>query len=440
MNTVSAPPLWRQLQVTVDVLSQVAQGQSAAQSLGAVPQALRPAVQALSFAVWRQMGYARYIASRLAAKQPKPWVQSALCCGLGLLARDGVALYDEFTLVDQLVEAVKRRQKFANQAAFVNACLRRFLRERSALDVAASHDPEARWNFPRWWIQRLQQDHPEQWQHILQASNVAAPMTLRVNQRHTTPQAYVQRLAACGMVGQPQGAHAVLLDRPVPVGRLPDFFEGHASVQDAGAQLAADLLLGGYGSTADTRILDACAAPGGKTGHLLEQCDAQVLAVEVDPERAKRIEENLHRLKLKAQVHCESLLDTSAWWDGRPFDLVLLDAPCTASGIVRRHPDVRWQRRESDVEALAQTQALMLERMWPLVRPGGRLLFCTCSVFAAEGRAQVPAFLAHNKDAELLPSPGHLLPRNTLETSAVAHNGALDHDGFFYALFQKSAA
>ncbi|MDT8993111.1 16S rRNA (cytosine(967)-C(5))-methyltransferase RsmB [Curvibacter sp. APW13] len=437
---MATPPLWQQLQATIDVLAQVEQGQSAATSLNSVNAQLRPAAQALTFAVWRQMGYARHVAVRLAAKPPKIWVQAALWCGLALLAPANASLYDEFTLVDQLVEAVKRCRKESRQAAFVNACLRRFLRERQALEASVRDVPEARWNFPAWWIRRVQSDHPEQWEQVLQASNQAAPMTLRVNRRQTNPELYVERLVGQGFAAKWQGGQAVVLEQPVPVGRLPDFVSGHVSVQDAGAQQAAELLLKGYASTAATRILDACAAPGGKTGHLLELSDAQVHAVEVDPVRAERIGENLQRLGLQAQVHCASLTDLAAWWDGQPFDLVLLDAPCTASGIVRRHPDVRWQRRESDIEALAQTQRLMLECMWPLVRPGGRLLFCTCSIFASEGRAQQAAFLAHNKDAQLLPSPGHLLPTNALQTAAVAHNVGNDHDGFFYALFEKVAA
>lgn len=440
MNTDSAPHLWRQLQASISVLVQVERGQSVAHSMTGVVQPLRPAVQALTFAVWRQMGYARHMEAVLAAKTPKPWVRAALWAGLALLAPENASLYDEFTLVDQLVEAVKRTPKESRQAAFVNACLRRFLRERQALEENINQDAVARWNFPDWWIRRIQRNHPEQWEHILHASNQAAPMTLRVNKRRTTPEKYVQRLGTHGLVGHWPGGEVVVLERAVPVGRLPDFDAGHVSVQDAGAQRAAELLLKGYVTNSSTRILDACAAPGGKTGHLLELCDAEVHAVEVDARRVLRIDENLRRLGLQARVHCANLLDTQAWWDGMPFDLVLLDAPCTASGIVRRHPDVRWQRREHDVDALAHTQAHMLAQLWPLVRTGGRLLYCTCSVFLAEGIEQQETFLARNNDARLLPSPGHLLPTSAPKAGSVAHNDAIDHDGFFYALFEKVAS
>lgn len=439
MNTQgsSSPPLWRQLQGTVDVLTQVAQGQSATNSLNSVDASLRPAVQALSFAVWRQLGFAQFVAGQLAPRRPRPWVFSALCAGLALLAPSAQSRYDEFTLVNQLVEAVRRRRKESHQAAFVNGCLRRFLRERQEISKLAQEDLQAQWNFPVWWIHRVQQDHPAHWEAILRESNVPAPMTLRVNARRTDADAYLARLRAFGLSGRIQGKQTVVLSQAVAVTQLPGFADGDVSVQDAGAQMAAELLLQG-GCHSGARILDACAAPGGKTGHLLELSDGAVQAVEVDPVRASRIKENLDRLGLQAQVHYASLLDVEAWWDGHPFDFVLLDAPCSASGIVRRHPDVRWQRRPSDIDSLAQIQAHMLNKTWALVRPGGRMLLCTCSIFAAEGRDQERTFLQHNKDAQLLASPGHLLPLGGEQTTAVAHNVGIDHDGFFYALFQKS--
>lgn len=432
------PQLWSQLQSTVDVLAKVASGHSATVAMDGVDSELRPAVQSLAFTVWRRLGFAQFAAKRLAARKPKPWVHSALCAGLALLAPGEANPYDEFTLVDQLVEAVRRRRKEGHQAAFINGCLRRYLRERQEISAAAQDDPQARWNFPSWWIQRVQKDHPAHWEKILLASNVPAPMILRVNARRGGSDAYLARLNQLGMAGRMQGAHGIVLSKPVTVARLPGFFDGDVSVQDAGAQQAAELLLSGIARTAPVRILDACAAPGGKTGHLLELSDGDVQAVEVDPIRAARITENLGRLGLKAEIHCASMLDTDSWWDGVPFDLVLLDAPCTASGIVRRHPDVRWQRRPTDIDALAKVQAQMLQTTWALVRPGGRLLFCTCSVFAAEGRDHQQAFLQRNSDARLLASPGHLLPSGGEEMPAVAHNATIDHDGFFYALFQKS--
>jgi 16S rRNA (cytosine967-C5)-methyltransferase len=210
-------------------------------------------------------------------------------------------------------------------------------------------------------------------------------------------------------------------------------------VQDAAAQLAAPLLLDGL-EPADgqrLRLLDACAAPGGKTAHLLELAQADVLALDADAVRAERIGENLARLQLQARIEVADAAEPARWWDGRAFDAILLDAPCTASGIVRRHPDVRWLRRAQDIDALAGQQRRLLHALWPLVRPGGRLLYCTCSVFKAEGQAQVQAFLARHKDARLMPSPGHLLPDAAAEGGYMPDNPGGEHDGFFYALLQK---
>jgi 16S rRNA (cytosine967-C5)-methyltransferase len=339
------------------------------------------------------------------------------------------------------VEAAKRTRASAGQASFVNACLRRFLRERDALVAATDADPVAHWNHPAWWIARLKKDHPDHWQAILRANNGHAPMALRVNARHATPQAMQRRLAQAGIESRLDGAHGLVLARPRPVHEIPGFDEGALSVQDAAAQLAAPLLLDGLPRPEGRplRLLDACAAPGGKTAHLLELADAQVTALDVDPARCERIRDTLSRLKLQAKVLAADAAHTASWWDGQPFDAILLDAPCTASGIVRRHPDVRWLRREADVAALAATQARLLAALWPLLAPGGRLVYCTCSVFRAEGDAQIRSFVAHNTDALLRPAPGHLLPPGAANAAGVPDNPDGDHDGFFYALLEKRA-
>jgi 16S rRNA (cytosine967-C5)-methyltransferase len=184
-------------------------------------------------------------------------------------------------------------------------------------------------------------------------------------------------------------------------------------------------------------VLDACAAPGGKTAHLLELADCDVTALDVDPVRCERVHETLHRLGLQARVLAADAAAVRTWWDGQPFDAILLDAPCSASGIVRRHPDVRWLRRPSDIDQLVAIQARLLNALWPLVRPGGRLLYSTCSVFRAEGENQIQTFLAHNTEALLLPSPGHLLPFSSPKLGVVLDNPAGEHDGFYYALLQK---
>ena len=220
---------------------------------------------------------------------------------------------------------------------------------------------------------------------------------------------------------------------------LPGFAAGLVSVQDAGAQLAAPLLLSGLSATAPLQVLDACAAPGGKTAHLLELAHCQVTALDIDEGRCQLIHETLQRLGLQARVLRADAADLATWWDGQQFDAILLDAPCSASGIVRRHPDVRWLRRESDIAQLAATQKRLLQALWMVLKPGGRLLYCTCSVFRAEGEDQMETFLRHNTQATLLPSPGHLLPLDATNTGVVPDNPAGDHDGFYYALLEKRA-
>lgn len=240
------------------------------------------------------------------------------------------------------------------------------------------------------------------------------------------------------------GKHGVILAAARPVSTLPGFAEGFFSVQDAAAQLAAPLLLDALAAVAKPgarlRILDACAAPGGKTAHLLELADCEVTALDMDARRCERIAQNLQRLGLQADIVVGDAGQPDAWWDGRRYDGILLDAPCTASGIVRRHPDVRWLRRPGDIAQLAGIQARLLKTLWPLLKPGGRLLYCTCSVFRAEGDIQLQTFLARHTDALLMPSPGHLLPQSGVEPTLFPDNLEGEHDGFYYALLEKHNA
>jgi 16S rRNA (cytosine967-C5)-methyltransferase len=264
-------------------------------------------------------------------------------------------------------------------------------------------------------------------------------MTLRVNARRGDAAGYVARLAEQGMAARVIGPQAVLLDRPCPVTQLPGFAEGDVSVQDAAAQLAAPLLIGA--GLAGRRVLDACAAPGGKTAHLLELADLDVLALDSDPARLPRVHETLARLGLHARTLAADAAEPAAWWDGEPFDAILLDAPCSAAGIVRRHPDVRWLRRSTDIATLAALQARLLDALWPLLKPGGRLLFCTCSVFKAEGQHQIDAFLQRRPDARPAaspPSPGHLLPLPDNASEGAEHKFSAAADGFFHALLAKT--
>ena len=444
----SSLPLWRLLQAAAEVVGAVRDGQSATAAMARVEANLRPGAQALAFQALRQLGRAQALRQLLARRPPPPQADALLCTALALCWRDAEAPYEVFTLVDQAVEAAKRSSAARAQANFINACLRRFLREREALLAATDADPVAAWNHPRWWIERLQRDYPQHWRQILQANNAQAPMTLRVNARKATAAQQLVALQQAGIAAERVGEYGLVLQRPLPVHAIPGFDEGVLSVQDAAAQLAAPLLLQGLQASRHAsgdplaspwRILDACAAPGGKTAHLLELADAEVTALDIDPARCERIHDTLARLGLQARVIAGDAGQPSQWWDGRPFDAILLDAPCTASGIVRRHPDVRWLRRESDVAQLAALQARLLTVLWPLLRPGGCLLYCTCSVFRAEGEAQAQTFLVHNTDAVLRSAPGHLLPRSGVKDNALQDNLEGDHDGFYYALLEKRA-
>ena len=417
----------------------VQEGRSLTDLIAHLPANARAATQALSFAVLRRLGGAQAVRGVLANKVPPPAVDSLLVSAIALLwppAPGERAAYPDHTLVDQAVHAARQRAPAA--AAFINAVLRRFVREREALVAAAEHQPLGAFNHPPWWIERLKHDWPAQWQPLLRQANLHPPMSLRVNARRGTAAAYVQRLAAQGIVAHAIGGQGVMLAQACPVTRLPGFAEGEVSVQDAAAQRAAPLLLGA-GLKPHAHVLDACAAPGGKTAHLLELADIDLLALDSDAQRLLRVQETLRRLHLSAATQAGDARQPAAWWDGRPFDAILLDAPCSASGIVRRHPDIRWLRRPGDIDALARIQAQMLDALWPLLAPGGRLLYATCSIFKAEGQQQIDAFLQRQPagTARQDPaSPGHLLPLpdNADAGAAHAHHVA---DGFFYALIHK---
>ncbi|MGB7479694.1 MAG: 16S rRNA (cytosine(967)-C(5))-methyltransferase RsmB, partial [Burkholderiaceae bacterium] len=301
--------------------------------------------------------------------------------------------------------------------------LRRFLREREPLLAQARQAPPARWNYPQWWIDAAQAAWPHDWQRILAVADQPPPLTLRVNRRHGNAGAYLRLLADHGIAAERIGADAVRLQRALPVARIPGFEAGLVSVQDAAAQLAAPLL-----DLADgMRVLDACAAPGGKSGHLLECAQIELLALDSDPRRLDKVGDNLRRLGLPATLRCG---DAAAgdWWDGRPFDRILADVPCTASGIVRRHPDIRWLRRPADTAQLAALAARILDNLWRMLAPDGKLLLATCSLWPRESEQQAAAFAERHR-ARRLPAPGQLLPTATAE---------VEHDGLFYALFQKS--
>ena len=474
----SSLPLATLLAHTADAVAAVRAGRSLTEALEATPAPARPGTQALAFQALRRLGHAQALRRALVPKAPPAWVDALLLTALALSSPDaegGAAPYPPHTLVSQAVEAAKRRAK--PHAGLVNAVLRRLLRERDALEAAAATDAVARWDHPAWWIERLRADWPDDWQALLRAANRRAPMTLRVNARRAGVEDYLQRLAEAGIaaraVALPGSAAApgIELAEPRPVQALPGFSEGAVSVQDLAAQQAAPLLLGGGAALAPgARVLDACAAPGGKTAHLLELADLDVLALDVDATRLGKVRGTLDRLSLAARLQAADARETVGWWDGRPFDAILLDAPCSASGIVRRHPDVRWLRRPGDIAALARLQGELLDALWPTLAPGGRMLYATCSLFRDEGERQIDVFLQRTKDAARRPAPGHLPgvadnarggapgalpagfgsapppdspdagPGRPERVPPAGHGGApIETDGFFYALLEKRA-
>ena len=436
-----APKLSIQLSWASRGLQAVLSGQSSTDWLNQCPVEVRPGVQALLMMALRQLGMAKALRQRLVPKSPAPAVDALLTLSLGVLLQDPPP-YAAHTLVSQAVDAAKREPRCRALAALINASLRRFVRERSELLAGLEDDIAARWNHPPWWVEQLRRDHPEAWTRILELARQKPPLVLRVNPRKTDLEGWMQRAREAGLEVRPLGAQAVWLPQPVPVAQIPGFAQGQCSVQDWAAQMAAPLLLDALGPPpADRpwRVLDACAAPGGKTAHLLELSDADVLALDVDPHRLTRVQENLTRLGLRARTLVADAARPQRWAQPHErFDGILLDAPCSASGIVRRHPDIPWLRRAEDLPALAQQQQALLQGLWPLLRPGGHVVYCTCSVFKSEGENQVQTFLANNTDAVPRPAAGHLIPGASGNRPVVGDNEVCEPDGFFYALLQKA--
>ncbi|QNA98752.1 16S rRNA (cytosine(967)-C(5))-methyltransferase RsmB [Massilia sp. Se16.2.3] len=394
----------------------------------AAPQT-RGAIRDLAYRSMRGLGRAETLLGQMTSKAPDaPMLAGLLCCALVLLdpPEGESAPYEAFTVVDQAVNAAASHPDFAHAKAMVNAVLRRFLREREQLVAGALQQPLAQWNYPQWWIDATRAAYPRDWEAILAAGNTHPPLTLRVNTRKTSVEDYPGRLADAGFEADVVGPTALRLKQATNVAQIPGFHEGLVSVQDAGAQLAAPLLDLREGM----RVLDACAAPGGKSGHILESADVELTSVDADPQRLARVGDNLGRLGLQATLVAAEA-QAAGWWDGRQYDRILADVPCTASGIVRRHPDIRWLRRKTDTRQLTTLSAQILDNLWQMLLPDGKLLFVTCSLWPQESEAQAAAFAARHEDAIRLDAPGQLLPTS---------GAGLDHDGLFYALFHKRVA
>lgn len=395
----------------------------------------RTLVQELAYGTLRHWGRLDALVGALARKAiPDPLLRALIAVALYQLDHTRAPA---FAVVDRAVAAAGEAVRPAAKS-LTNALLRRYLRERDVLNKSVAAGSEvARWSYPQWWIDRVRRDHPSGWQAILEAGNARPPQTLRVNARVTDREALLRAFADAGIAAVPAGAQGVIVTEPRPVEDLPGFEEGAFAVQDLAAQQAAPLL----DAHAGMRVLDACAAPGGKTAHIAQTAGIELTALDIDAKRLARIEDNLARLQLRdrhVRIMRGDAGEPSGWWDGRAFDRILLDAPCTASGVVRRHPDGKWRHRPGDIERFAREQARLLAAAWPLLAPGGRLLYATCSVFKAENDEPIAAFVAGCDDAlrESLNLPdavlhrgGQLLP----SAEATGHN----QDGFFYALLRK---
>ena len=372
----------------------------------------------------RRYGRVQAIVARLSRRGlADPGAQALLWCALYALDSGRYAAY---TVVDQAVRAC---ELLGNSAAkgYVNGVLRAFLRTRELVERSILSNPEARYQHPGWWIDALRRAYPDDWERVIEAGNSHPPMCLRVNRRRVTVEGYLRELEGAGMKARRIGESAVLLEHPVPVHRLPGFAEGQVSVQDAGAQRAAELLDLANGQ----RVLDACAAPGGKSAHVLEIADVELTALDTDAARSARIGQNLERLGLAgATVKVADCAVHPSWWDGRPFERVLAYVPCSASGVARRHPDIKWLRRPGDVPAFSARQSSILEALWRVLATDGKLLYVTCSIFPEENSAVVDAFLERTPAAQRLSlagdSPPLLLPCPA-------------HDGFYFALLKKRA-
>ena len=422
-------------QLAGQIVCRVLGGRNLNHALSAVLQAVpdmasqqRGALQDLCYGTLRFYGKLQRILEKLLHK-PVPDAQLR-CLILVALYQLMYSKAAPHTVVDNAVRAVSTHNPAA--AGLTNAVLRNFLRQRESVLSSVASSEEGRYAYPQWWIDRVKEQHGDHAEAILLAGNLHPPMTLRVNIKRITAIEYVALLTQHDMQARVIVPDAVLLARPVPVDRLPGFHDGMISVQDAGAQYAAHILDVRDGM----RVLDACAAPGGKTAHLLEMHGCELIALDKDEQRLEKVRENLQRLQLEASVQCGDAALPEEWWDGRPFQRILADVPCSASGVVRRHPDIKWLRLPADIDGFAQQQLAILNALWRLLAVDGKLLYATCSIFAPENQRTIDGFLQQHDDARLDSEPVA-----ALQAAPEFINGQLlpndQHDGFYYALLHK---
>ena len=417
------------------IIDDVANGRSLADCLEPVLGTItdprdRAFVQAVCYGVCRFYSRLDVVLSHLLEKPMKAKdsdVHALLLVGLYQLMEMRIP---EYAAVTETVNAAgKIKKSWARGLA--NAVLRGYLRRKTELETIIADDEEAYYAHPDWWISSMQTAWPEQWQAILAANNMHPPFALRVNQQKITRDDYIKKVADARSI--PETGSGIILATALGVQSLPGFAQGEISVQDGAAQLAPELLQLAPGQY----VLDACSAPGGKLAHMLEkQPDLTVVAVERDAERVKLIHENLRRLGLEAEVICADAAETDDWWNGKLFDRILLDAPCSASGVVRRHPDIKLLREAEDIPALAEEQLTLLAALWPLLKPNGLLIYATCSVFPEENVQVIEHFLSEHDDAREEPIKADW-------GMACQHGrqilpGMHDMDGFYYAVLRKA--
>ena len=432
-KTPHSLPLSEAISIAAQAIGEVMSGRSLTEVLDQLEPHERPIVQSLSFDALRKWVRSHELIKQFVPKNPPPEVDHLLSVAIALFLNenaDGKG-YAAHTIVDQAVSACANYDKTMYAKGLVNAVLRKVSLIVQPPEGETRFPPDPIPMFvPPWWRANLKRNYSKVWQSILFAQAKRAPLILRVNQKQYSREQYQGLLSEVGITSSPieevagvKLASALLLSNPVPVSELPGFYSGAVSVQDAGAQLAATLLNPGAGE----RMLDACAAPGGKTAHILELADCEILALELDGERVGKIGGNLDRLRLhsdRVQV-LRGDASKASWWDGRLFDKILLDAPCSASGIVARHPDIPFLRREADIKSLQQKQRGILEQAWKMLKPEGLMLYVTCSVFPEEGEEQASWFAGEHSNAVRLDAPGQILPTDV-------------SDGFYYALFKKN--